>query len=135
MNQMTTTFALVATHSYRENYAFDNEGNLDAENPYWKSKGTVEKVIATDLSLERVQTIGIAGLEALVNANAPESNDYVQYGRADWELVELNQHLVERVKTFIAEKGDREDLGYIRFCWSSDMGSEFEFDWAVKQAA
>jgi len=67
---------LIITTQYRENYgAHDWDGTGECPQ-YWKSKGGSEYLVAT-LSLEEIQVLGEAGIDALVEEARPvvEQND------------------------------------------------------------
>ena len=58
--------------------------------------------------------------------------DPAEYALRDWELVELNSALITDVTDHIDEvAGD--DVGYQRYVWGCDKGTEFAFDWALAQ--
>ena len=102
-----TTFDVVATLAYRENYGahdWDGEGECPQ---YWKCKGDSEQVILTGLTVEQVSEYGPAGLAELVRANVTETaDDYVEYTLRDWELVCFDQDLLSRVRAAKAEEAE-----------------------------
>lgn len=129
---MTTTFALVAIYQYRENYAIDDDGNFDVENPFWKNKGAHEAVIATEITITEATEKSQDEWEREIAEHGPKSNGFAQYDLIDWELVELNTTTITEVTDFIDEMAG-EDIDYVRYCWGCDKGSEFAFNWALTQ--
>ena len=132
---MTTTFALVATYQYYENYAFDADGSpLTGADAHWKPKGGHEAVIATGITVAEASSGDVAHWKALIAEHGPKDNDVCEFGLIDWELVALDSALVEEVREFVESHGS-EDPGYVEFCWGNDKGTEYAFAWACEQLA
>ena len=117
-----TMFAVVAVFQVWENYF--NEVPADGR---WKAKGGYEVVVHEGLTLDQVQLLNGAPLEAMVRVSAPESDEYMQYDLIEWELVALDSELIEEVHTLLAT---HDDLGYARFCCTK---GEFAFDWVCRR--
>ena len=108
-----TTFDLVATLQYRENYGAHNWDGTGECPQYWKNKGGTEQVIATGLTVAEVTELGSEGLRQLVAEKVTEEdNDYVQTYLLDWELVSIDSELRARVAECKDEWAD-DDYDYI----------------------
>lgn len=132
---MNTTFALVASYQYLENYAFDEDGNLDTENPYWKAKGTHEEVICENLDISEVMELAEDQefIQFLIDSMGPKDNEACRFAGMDWEFDERSQGTLDSVLEYIKTLEGREvEVGYMMFAAPSDLGmSEKTVQWAL----
>ena len=78
---------LVSTQVY-ENYAFDDEGNLDTDNPYWKAKGGSDILVSgvdADATPLEIQYI----MDAVRDQIECDNGAYQEY-ILGWKLVPEN---------------------------------------------
>lgn len=87
-NERVTTAALLVSTQEYENYAFDAEGKLDTDRPYWKAKGGSDILItgvdpeATELEIQYV----LDSLRHLLEI----SNDLFREHIIGWKIVPEN---------------------------------------------
>ena len=125
---MEATFIVVAFYQVHENYgahAWDGEGECPQ---YWKAKGGCERVVA-ELSLSEVTEMSSSDYEKLVRENSEyglgDFNDYYHHTYLGYELSEISENTLREVRKYLKNADDRDDLGYLRFCWK---GGEEHFD-------
>ena len=123
---METSFSLVAEFQYRENYAFDENGNLDTENPYWKMKGGHTMIVKEGMTVTEVAQLGKEGLQALVEdavATREEvaPNGLCEYDLIDWMVDEQSEASLQIVlDKLVANESSGKDLNdYGYFVYNS----------------
>lgn len=127
---METTFSLVATYQYYENYGahnWDGEGECPQ---YWKAKGGEEQVVLEGLTLDEVvNKLNSENLARIVWENELESDHYNRYELLSYQLVEISERTLRELFNHLCET-DEYDLSYIRYCWE---GGEHQFDKLVAE--
>lgn len=130
---METTFSLVAEFQYRENYAFDENGCLNTENPYWKMKGGHTMLVNEGLSAQDLIDLGPDGLKKLVmdavaTREEVQPNGLCEYDLLDWSVEEQSEATLQKVyDQLMKNEGDTSggpdlnEYGYFVFC-AADMG-------------
>ena len=121
----TALFALHGSYQIAENY---NTDSVDGQPAYWKMKGEHTTVSAL-FNLEQLQMFNHAEKQAIVDADAPVSCEWWDYSDGDWEIITLDDALIEAVRLHCALPEHNDDMGFCRF----EFGNEFMFDWVVKQ--
>ncbi len=129
-----TTFALIATYQVWENYgahAWDGEGECPQ---YWKAKGSEEIVVRENIPLETVCAFSADDLRRMVENAAPTSDHFFTYDLIDYELVELSDQLVQKVKDFQESEKFDPYLHRDAYGVSFDLGiTEYAAKWALKR--
>jgi len=119
---METTFTLIATYNYRENYALLANGDADTQNPHWKNKGHYNKVVAEGITVSDVLKHGSEHYAQLVNAHASkmeEANGYTEYTLLDFVLCERSDDVVAQIQAHLESVDDDNDMSKGRFIYNS----------------
>lgn len=116
-------FFLIAHYAYRENYGAHDWDGQGICPQYWKNKFGHVAYIET-LSLDEVMALGQSGLRDRVGESRlgfGRKDDFTEYHLLDYELVEYNLELIERIASLLDEpyainpldgKIDRHWLGF-----------------------
>ncbi|RLD77626.1 MAG: hypothetical protein DRJ15_13145 [Bacteroidetes bacterium] len=120
-----TTYTLIAVYQVHENYAA--HGGFDGSYA-WKAKGANEVVVQDNISVTEYSGTKSETWSALVDLATPDSDAYYSYTLIDYQMIELSEDTVERVRKHL-DKCAGEELGFVRYQYSTD----YAFDWAVKQ--
>lgn len=125
---MNTTFAIIASFQYWENYAFTEDGYLDTDNPYWKAKGGSELVIAEGLSVSEVMSMGAEGIKKLVMDTVASSEEVANNGACQYDLLDYVVEerseavlvtILDRIKEIASKEEHWMDLDYGYFVYSA----------------
>ena len=122
-------YAILVAHTQNyENYAFDDNDEINTEAPYWKAKSGDEFIIA-ELSELDVDCLGEVDYQRMCEDSAviPESDGYYRWDLIGHDVIILTAQKVARVKAII--DSNPVDLGFARY----EFGSTVVWDWAVTQ--
>ena len=129
-----TTFALIATYQVWENYgahAWDGEGECPQ---YWKAKGGEEVIVCENLTLKDVTSLSSDDLRRMVENAAPTNDDFFTHDLIDYELVELSDSLIQKVKDFQESEKFDPYLHRDAYGVSFDLGiTEYAAKWALER--
>lgn len=128
-----TTFAIVVFYQYMENYGASDWNGTGECPQHWKPKGSHEEVIAEGLTVSETAALGGAGADKLIKESKlgyEHCNDYVMYLYMGYEIVELNQDVVNTVVSARETSYDPDDpiaLSYVTHL------TEYQCQWALNQ--